>query len=160
MTAGNVVLNLVYYATPVVAVPWLVLHLEARLGLNLVSVPVLRVLAVGLGVAAAGFQWWCISVFQRIGKGTPSPLWPPRRLVRAGPYHWLRNPMNLGEVSFLVAMAMWFGSPALLAYALGAWFVFHTFVVYYEEPGLVRRFGRDYEDYRRGVGRWLPRDRK
>jgi len=47
-----------------------------------------------------------------------------------------------------------------MAYALGAWFVFHAFVVYYEEPGLVRRFGRDYEDYCRGVGRWLPRVRE
>ena len=52
---------------------------------------------------------------------------------------------------------MWFGSPALMAYAVGAWFVFHAFVVYYEEPGLVRRFGRDYEDYCRGVVRWSAR---
>jgi len=159
LTARNVVLNLLYYAATVVAVPWLVLNLEDRLGLRRVSVPVLRVAAVGLAVAAAGFQLWCITVFQRIGKGTPSPAWPPRRLVRDGPYHWLRNPMNLGEVSLFVALAKWFGSQALMAYALGAWFVFHAFVVYYEEPGLVRRFGRDYEDYRRGVGRWLPRVR-
>ena len=157
MTARNVALNVLYYAATVVAGPWLVLNLENRLGLRSVVVPALRVAAVGLAVAAAGFQLWCIVVFQRIGKGTPSPLWPPRQLVRGGPYRWLRNPMNLGEASFLAAMAMWFGSPGLMAYALGAWFVFHAFVVYYEEPGLVRRFGRDYEDYCRGAGRWLPR---
>jgi protein-S-isoprenylcysteine O-methyltransferase Ste14 len=26
-----------------------------------------------------------------------------------------------------------------------------------EEPGLGRRFGRDYEEYRRHVPRWVPR---
>lgn len=160
MTARNVVVNLLYYATTVGAVPWVVLNLEDWLGLRRVPVPVLRVTALGLAVAAAGFQLWCITVFQRIGEGTPSPLWPPRRLVREGPYRWLRNPMNLGEVALFVALAMWFGSQALMAYALGAWFVFHVFVVYYEEPGLVRDFRRDYEDYCRGVGRWLPRVRE
>jgi protein-S-isoprenylcysteine O-methyltransferase Ste14 len=157
VTARNVVLNLLYYAATVVAVPWGLLTLEDRLGLFRVSAPVLRIAAAGLAVVAAGFQLWCVIVFQHIGEGTPSPVWPPRRLVSAGPYHWLRNPMNLGEVALFGALAMWFGSLALMAYALGAWFVFHAFVVYYEEPGLIRRFGRDYENYLRDVGRWLPR---
>jgi protein-S-isoprenylcysteine O-methyltransferase Ste14 len=26
-----------------------------------------------------------------------------------------------------------------------------------EEPGLVKRFGKEYEEYRRHVPRWLPR---
>jgi protein-S-isoprenylcysteine O-methyltransferase Ste14 len=26
-----------------------------------------------------------------------------------------------------------------------------------EEPGLVKRFGEDYEEYRRNVPRWMPR---
>ena len=26
-----------------------------------------------------------------------------------------------------------------------------------EEPGLVNRFGEDYEEYRRNVPRWVPR---
>jgi len=154
--ARNVVVNLLYYAATLIAVPWLMLRLESRLGLHRPSVPALRFAAAALALAAAGIQLWCIAVFQRIGKGTPSPLWPPRQLVRVGPYRWLRNPMNLGEALLFLAIAMWFASPALAAYALGAWFVFHAFVVLYEEPGLVRRFGRDYEEYARGVGRWLP----
>jgi len=160
VTARNVVVNLLYYAATVGAVPWLVLNLEDWLGLRRVPVLVLRVTALGLAVVAAGFQFWCITLFQRIGEGTPSPVWPPRRLVREGPYRCLRNPMNLGEVALFVALAMWFGSQALVAYALGAWLVFHVFVVYYEEPGLVLHFGRDYEDYCRGASRWLPRVRE
>ncbi len=33
----------------------------------------------------------------------------------------------------------------------------HLFVVFYEEPGLERRFGQSYLDYKRSVNRWLPR---
>ena len=159
VTARNVVVNLLYYTATVITAPWLMLKFEDRLGLSRLSIPVLRVSAVAVAIVAAGLQLWCIAVFQRIGKGTPSPLWPPQHLVREGPYRWLRNPMNLGELSLFVAMAMWFGSPALIVYALGAWVAFSAFVVYHEEPRLLRRFDRDYEQYRRGVRRWLPRTR-
>jgi protein-S-isoprenylcysteine O-methyltransferase Ste14 len=32
-----------------------------------------------------------------------------------------------------------------------------AFVRLYEEPVLARKFGADYEEYRRNVPRWLPR---
>jgi protein-S-isoprenylcysteine O-methyltransferase Ste14 len=37
------------------------------------------------------------------------------------------------------------------------WLVVHAFVVLYEEPDLLRRFGDPYESYRRAVPRWVPR---
>jgi len=33
----------------------------------------------------------------------------------------------------------------------------HLFVVFYEEPTLRGKFGKDYEKYCRNVRRWLPR---
>ena len=33
----------------------------------------------------------------------------------------------------------------------------HAFVIAYEEPTLSRLFGDEYENYRRTVGRWIPR---
>jgi protein-S-isoprenylcysteine O-methyltransferase Ste14 len=46
--------------------------------------------------------------------------------------------------------------------AIGVWFaIFWTVNAIYiplgEEPGLARRFGEDYERYRRAVPRWIPR---
>ena len=34
---------------------------------------------------------------------------------------------------------------------------FHLYVVYFEEPGLKKRFGQEYLDYLKKVPRWLPR---
>ena len=42
---------------------------------------------------------------------------------------------------------------AVAAVALGV----HLFVVFHEEPTLREKFGADYEEYCRNVGRWWPR---
>jgi protein-S-isoprenylcysteine O-methyltransferase Ste14 len=47
-------------------------------------------------------------------------------------------------------------SKLFVALAIGAVPVV-AFVRLYEEPTLARKFGAEYEDYRRNVPRWLPR---
>ena len=49
--------------------------------------------------------------------------------------------------------------PILLGYAVGVWLTTAAFVRWYEEPVLTRRFGAQYEAYRRGVPAWRPRTR-
>jgi len=39
----------------------------------------------------------------------------------------------------------------------GVLFINAIYIPLLEEPGLVRRFGADYETYRRHVPRWIPR---
>jgi protein-S-isoprenylcysteine O-methyltransferase Ste14/ketosteroid isomerase-like protein len=109
-------------------------------------------IAVGLAL------WvWTVRLFGRIGQGTLAPWDPTRHLVVEGPYSRVRNPMITAVLAVLLGEAVLFGSPALLiwcAFFFGinwAWFVLH------EEPGLERRFGDDYRDYRQNVPRWLPR---
>ena len=36
---------------------------------------------------------WTVKLFMKIGKGTPAPWDPPRKLVVRGPYCHVRNPM-------------------------------------------------------------------
>ena len=116
-------------------------------------------LLIGLALIAAGVAlWtWTVRLFARIGKGTLAPWDPTRRLVVAGPYRYVRNPMISAVLCVLLGEATLFGSPALLIW-FGAFFTINWvgFVVY-EEPGLVRRFGDEYREYRRNVPRWLPR---
>ena len=150
-------MNLVYYGITVVGLTSAVLNAENRMGFSRHGVGSLRVLAVALSLAGVTLQLWCITLFQRKGGGTPSPLWPPRQFVIAGPYRWLRNPMNVGELVVFVALAAWFNSRALAIYAFLAWLAFHLFVVSYEEPGLAQRFGGRYDTYRREVRRWVPK---
>jgi protein-S-isoprenylcysteine O-methyltransferase Ste14 len=100
---------------------------------------------------------WCISTFALVGRGTPAPFDPPRRLVSAGPYRYVRNPMYLGAVIALSGGALVYESKALLAYAAAFVLLMHAFVVFYEEPVLRAAFGDDYQAYCRRVGRWWPR---
>lgn len=112
----------------------------------------LAVLALGGAVAL-----WCILTFAFVGKGTPAPFDPPRKLVIAGPYRWVRNPMYIGAGFVLVGTALYYQSAAIAAFAAGFLVVAHAFVVLYEEPTLERTFGAQYADYRNAVHRWLPR---
>jgi protein-S-isoprenylcysteine O-methyltransferase Ste14 len=107
-------------------------------------------------ISGAALMLWCWSDFVTRGRGTPAPIDPPRRLVVAGPYRVVRNPMYVAGVLILVGAALLWETPSLLAYAAVFWLTVHLFVVGYEEPTLARRFGDEYEDYRRRVRRWRP----
>jgi protein-S-isoprenylcysteine O-methyltransferase Ste14 len=100
---------------------------------------------------------WCISSFALIGRGTPAPFDPPRRLVVGGPYARVRNPMYIGAILALGGASLFYQSLALLAYAAAFSVAAHVFVLFYEEPTLRQTFGDDYESYCRRVGRWWPR---
>jgi protein-S-isoprenylcysteine O-methyltransferase Ste14 len=101
----------------------------------------------------------CVWDFGWTGRGTPAPMAPPRRLVVAGFYRYVRNPMYLGFAVGWIGLWIVFGHPdpililAVAAVALGV----HLFVVFYEEPILRKKFGADYEEYCRNVLRWRPR---
>ena len=110
-----------------------------------------------VGLAGAVFALSCILTFALVGKGTPAPFDPPRRLVTAGPYRYLRNPMYLGAGLALLGAALYYRSLALLAYVAAFMLVAHVFVVSYEEPTLRRLFGSAYKVYCARTGRWLPR---
>jgi len=49
------------------------------------------------------------------------------------------------------------GDRRLIVYGALLWLAFHVFVVGYEEPTLELTFGREYEAFRTGVPRWIPR---
>jgi protein-S-isoprenylcysteine O-methyltransferase Ste14 len=100
----------------------------------------------------------CVWDFGWIGRGTPAPMIPPQRLVVAGFYRYVRNPMYLGFAAGWIGLWIVFGHPdprviaAVAAVALGV----HLFVLFYEEPTLRRKFGADYETYCLNVRRWWP----
>jgi protein-S-isoprenylcysteine O-methyltransferase Ste14 len=99
----------------------------------------------------------CFGRFALEGRGTPAPVLPTATLVASGLYQYVRNPMYIGVVAVIVGQALVLGRLELLAYGAVVWVLFHTFVVFYEEPTLARRFGASYATYRAHVHRWLPR---
>ena len=109
-------------------------------------------LAVGASIYA-----WCVWDFATFGRGTPAPIDAPKKLVVHGLYRYVRNPMYVGVLTFILGWACWFAAPVLLLYGAGVATLFHCFTVFYEEPTLRRLFGADYEAYTSRVNRWLPR---
>ena len=91
------------------------------------------------------------------GFGTPAPVAAPERLVVGGVYRYVRNPMYVAVLAAIVGQALILGRLGLLLYAAAVWLIAAAFVRWYEEPTLARRFGADYEAYRRAVPAWRPR---
>ena len=114
---------------------------------------VMGMLIAGLGGALA---LWCVFAFALLGKGTPAPFDPPRRLVVRGPYKFVRNPMYLGATIALGGAALFYESAALAGYTGAFFLITHVFVMLYEEPTLQATFGSEYDDYRSRVKRWWP----
>lgn len=122
--------------------------------------PLDRILiALGVVIVAGGLamEVWTIGLFDRIGKGTLSPLDPTNVLVVHGPYRHVRNPMFSAVLAILIGEAIAARSPVLLAWFGLFFLLIGTLVPLVEEPHLVSRFGDEYIRYRRHVPRWLPR---
>ena len=153
LVGKNIAINAIYYAVTAVALPAVVLMLDPW---RRPTTP-LRIAGAIAILAGAALQLWCITLFHRRGRGTPTPALPPVKLVTSGPYAKVRNPMNIGEVLVFAGMAGWFGSGLMAVYAVAAFVVFDVFVRRYEEPRLLRVFGGEYEEYWGRVGRWWVR---
>jgi len=112
----------------------------------------LVLLAIGVALFASSLQRFVVE-----GHGTLAPWDPPRRLVVRGPYRHVRNPMISGVVFLLAAEAALLRSLPHALWALGFLAINMIYIPLLEEPMLTMRFGREYDEYRRHVRRFLPR---
>ena len=151
---------LILPGTAVVIVPGIIYLLTAGTGFaGWVSPPDQWPFWAGLAVLGTGllFALWTATLFVAIGRGTPAPWDPPKKLVVRGPYRYVRNPM-ITSVLFLLAgeALVWQSWP------IGWWAMvfFAANLIYFplsEEKGLEHRFGDNYLAYKANVPRWFPR---
>jgi protein-S-isoprenylcysteine O-methyltransferase Ste14 len=99
----------------------------------------------------------CLSTFLFHGRGTPAPFDPPRTFVVVGPYRYVRNPMYIGGWVMFVGLGLSLHSISIILFSFLWLGLAHLFVVFVEEPGLEKRFGGAYGDYKKTVNRWIPR---
>ena len=118
---------------------------------------VVGLLLIGAGTVLLGA---CILEFARSGRGTLSPVDPPRHLVVRGLYRYVRNPMYLSVTAIVLGEVLLSRSTALGVY-WAIWFAcVNLFVIGYEEPTLRQQFGASYDEYVKRVGRWIPTVRR
>jgi len=146
--------TLVVPGTVLVFVPAALLSTGLGPPLNVGPARWLGLVPLVLGLAAILV---CFVEFIRWGRGTPAPYDPPRELVVAGLYRYIRNPQYVGVLLVVVGEALLAEAPILLGYAGLLAIAYHLFVRYYEEPTLGRLFGEAYARYRQTVPRWLPK---
>jgi protein-S-isoprenylcysteine O-methyltransferase Ste14 len=131
----------------------------ADLGWDLPAPLSVMLVLAGIAVIAVGLRLWVetIRLFVEVGGGTLAPWDPTRKLVVRGPYRRVRNPMISALGFVLLGEAAVLGSPPVLILFGGFVVANATYIPLFEEPGLLRRFGDEYAEYRRAVPRWIPR---
>lgn len=120
--------------------PWVLTGFDVGDGLPAALQPVGAVLLVAALLALADAH----VRFAREGRGTPSPLAPPRRLVTGGVYRWTRHPMYIATTAALVGEAFLLRRPVLLVAALAYGAALAALAHWWEEPLLRKRF-REYD---------------
>ena len=111
-------------------------------------------LAIGLVLFAASVRYFAVQ-----GRGTLAPWDPPKALVVAGPYRYVRNPMISGVRFILGGEALVLVSRPLALWTLAFLCVNLVYIPLMEEPLLDERFGEAYREYCREVRRIVPRTR-
>ena len=120
--------------------------------------PYALVFFIAVGLLLSGSFLFAVTVylFQVEGKGSLAPWDPTQKLVVRGPYTFVRNPMIMGVLGILAGESLLLGSFVLGLWAATFFAVNHLYSIRSEEPGLLKRFGSDYEVYAKSVARWLP----
>jgi protein-S-isoprenylcysteine O-methyltransferase Ste14 len=140
-----------------VVLPIVIVALERRWGVGFEFSTVVAPLGVLLLVLASALGLSSAFVMSTLGRGTPLPSAMPNRLVIAGPYRWVRNPMAVAGILQGVAVGLLLSSWLVVAYAVIGSLLWNYAVRPSEEADLAKRFGADFARYERDVRCWLPR---
>ncbi len=107
--------------------------------------------AFGVIVALLGF------FALRQANTTINPVNPEKAssVVTCGIYSHTRNPMYLGLTALLVSWAVWLSVPWLFLGPVAFMLYLTRFQIVPEERVMSSKFGREYDEYRKRVRRWL-----
>ena len=153
---GNVIKQLISFILPVTVLILVPLYIESDVSIKSIAALLIGLLIMIIGLYAIIKS---ISAIIKIGKGTLAPWSPTKKLVIAGMYRYVRNPMIMGVLTVLIGESIAIMSIDILKWA-GIFFLINiTHFVLYEEPDLERKFGDQYRKYKRNVPRWIPRSK-
>ena len=147
--------------TVLIIFPSLILYLtnDTTIGWNIHPVIDTMLLVLGIALTLSGLTLLFVTVrmFSNIGNGTLAPWAPPEKLVIEGLYARTRSPMISGVLIALLGEGFTFSSFWILFFFVFFTIGNHIYFIKSEEPGLVKRFGDAYIEYKENVPRWIPR---
>jgi len=115
----------------------------------------------GLGIFIAclgqGFRALAIGWVHNIRRGGREKQIAADTLIRTGFFAHSRNPLYCGNLLIVCGLVLIANSYWWYVLALPALIAVYWLIVLAEEDFLIRKFGQDYEDYRRAVNRFVPR---
>lgn len=122
--------------------------LVPRLGHVRIAIAAVLVLIAAVCVVSA------IRQFMRHNEH-PSPYKPTGTIIDSGVYSRTRNPIYVGFLMIVLAVAIAINSAWLVLSFVALALVLHFGVVKPEERYLSAKFGSTYDEYRRRVRRWI-----
>ena len=146
----------VFWGFFLVVVPLVVAFLEQRWAVGLPLPPSVSVAGAALLALASALGLWAAFSMSVLGDGTPLPAAMANRLVVAGPYRFIRNPMAVSGIAQGVAVGLLMSSWLVVVYALLGSLLWNYAIRPLEEADLEERFGEDYRRYRDSVRCWIP----
>ncbi len=107
----------------------------------------------GFGAVVALLGFWAF----RQAKTTVNPVNPEKAssVVTSGIYSYTRNPMYVGLTALHTGWAIRLSVPWVLLGPVALMLYLTRFQIIPEERVMSSKFGRDYNDYRNRVRRWL-----
>lgn len=129
---------------------------------SILSKPIAQILAATSILIGMFWASWSYSYLVFVGRGLPQELFgvalhPTRVLVTTGPYAYSRHPMVIGLMFLLLGVALLEQSIAGLILIPIVAILMLIYEMEFEEKALAKRFGADYEEYRRNVPMFIPR---
>ena len=141
-----------FWGTFLWVLPLGIVEIEQHLGWTRFRHPFQAAASAAMLLSASALGLWSGITMALRGEGTPLPTATAPRLVIAGPYHYVRNPMAVAGVMQGIAVGWALGSVSVISYSLAGAVLWHVAVRPVEERDLVERFGESYDEYRKHTG--------
>ncbi|MCI4365287.1 MAG: isoprenylcysteine carboxylmethyltransferase family protein [Thermoplasmata archaeon] len=108
-----------------------------------------------LTLIGIGVREWALFVLGRFFSPTVV-IRADHRIVRDGPYRWIRHPSYTGLVLIVAGIGLILGAVFGVLLALGVASIGLGYRIHVEEQALVERFGEEYGRYRESTWTLLP----
>ena len=115
------------------------------------------IISTALIIGGIFLALWSIQLQLMMGKGTPVPMMPTRKLVVEGPFKYCRNPMTLGTFLAYLGISIWIGSYSAIFIVLILTSGLLLYIKFIEEKELEERYRDEYLKYKKKTPFLLPR---